>query len=124
MDALIQVVCADVKRKSFEMKDVMTVLEPMVKELIAIAIVVVATKRISWKVDLKHSGRVFGSVRLGVSEGVESGGVCVWHSKSSVTGSIAAALPFLEWVYTDTKSVYSFLGDIYPRHVIHTVTQR
>lgn len=96
MDALIQVICADVKRRSFEMKDVMTVLEPMVKELIAIAIVVVATKRISWKVDLKHSGRVFGSVRLDFSESVESGGVCVWHSMSSMAGSIAAALPFLK----------------------------
>ena len=89
----------------------MTVLEPRVKEPIAIAIVAVATKRISWKVDLKHSGRVFGSVRLDALDGVESGGVCVWDSKSSVAGSIVVVLTFLKWVYTDKKLVYSFLGN-------------
>jgi hypothetical protein len=68
------------------MKDVMTVLEPIVKLPIDMAIVVTATKRISWNVDLKHSGRLLGSVRLDSSsdadEGV-SGWICICRSSSS-----------------------------------------
>jgi len=76
----------------------MTVLEPMVKEPIDMAIVVVATKRISWNVDLKHSGRLLGSVRLDSSEadGAANGCSCVWRSSSSdiVVDSITAMLSF------------------------------
>jgi hypothetical protein len=47
VEAPIHVTCADVMPRSFQTKEVMTVFDPMVKEPIDIAIVVVATKRIS-----------------------------------------------------------------------------
>jgi hypothetical protein len=47
VDAPIQVTCAEVMFRSFQMKEVMTVLEPIVKEPIDIAMVVVATNKIS-----------------------------------------------------------------------------
>jgi hypothetical protein len=83
VDAPIQVTCAEVMLRSFQMKDVMTVLEPMVKEPIDMAIVVVATNRISWNVDLKHSGRLLGSMRLkSSSDAAASGCSCVCRSSS------------------------------------------
>jgi len=47
VDAPIHVTCAEVMFRSCQMNDVMTVLEPIVKEPIDIAIVVVATNNIS-----------------------------------------------------------------------------
>lgn len=59
-DAQAQVVSALVIFKSLLRKEVITVTEPLVNEDIATAIVAVRTNRISWAVDLKHSGRAPG----------------------------------------------------------------
>ena len=59
-DALIQVVSALVIFRSLPTKEVITVTEPPVNEDIATAIVAVRTNRISWAVDMKHSGRAPG----------------------------------------------------------------
>jgi hypothetical protein len=62
--AFIQVISALVMFKSFAAKELMTVMEPVRKEVMATAIVTRLTNRHSWSVDLKHSGRALGSLSL------------------------------------------------------------
>jgi hypothetical protein len=59
--AFIQVISAVVIFKSLPANEDITVTEPTRKEDIATAIVTERTKRHSWSVDLKHSGRASGS---------------------------------------------------------------
>lgn len=58
------------------MRAVMTVVLPMVKEDMPIAIVQVRTKRDSWRVEVKHAGRLFGS--SDVDEVGDEGGMGDW----------------------------------------------
>jgi hypothetical protein len=60
--AFVQVTSALVMPKSLAANELMTVIDPVKKLVMATAIVTESTKRHSWSVDLKHAGRAFGSV--------------------------------------------------------------
>jgi hypothetical protein len=62
--AFIQVISALVMPRSFAAKLLITVIEPVRKEVIATAIVTKPTNKHSWSVDMKHSGRALGSLSL------------------------------------------------------------
>jgi hypothetical protein len=80
--AFIHVISALVMPRSRPAKLLITVIEPDKKLDIATAIVTDITKRHSCSVDLKHSGRAFGSLSL-------IGGETLLLSAASFSGSVA-----------------------------------
>jgi hypothetical protein len=62
--AFIHVISAFDMPKSRAANELMTVMEPVKKLVMATAIVTDKTNKHSWSVDLKHSGRALGSFSL------------------------------------------------------------
>jgi len=62
--AFIHVISAFVMLRSRAAKELMTVIDPVRKLVMATAIVTEAMNMHSWKVDVKHSGRALGSLSL------------------------------------------------------------
>jgi hypothetical protein len=84
--AFIQVISAFVMFKSRPAKELMTVMDPVRKLVMATAMVTDAMNMLSWNVDVKHSGRALGSRAVLIG--------CSWERVAATTSaSVSVSAP-------------------------------